>query len=300
MLDADKIVLQKNGAGNFFHIMKILFFAVLFFYVQKVEAGDGSSANKIPSLEETLALALKYNSSHSPDKKRGNVQNKVDSEIVATVQQLYYDLQCKKERLKVAEEVKGYFEKAASKAEEKYEEGNTAVSQLSLTKLKLGMAGATGDIISLSSEMHTAKATLGKMIGRDFGIDSEITDDRIVPLEFKFDKFDDYLNSLLLAQSKGGRRNIGAEKSFALYKAFIKVKESRDKMNLAEKQKKMTRALLVTESSNHDFGIGSSGDLFESLIIYTRVLSGYFETIYNFNMAVVELNKIAGKVPSLS
>ena len=93
---------------------------------------------------------------------------------------------------------------------------------------------------------------------------------------------------------------MGAEKSFALYKAFIKVMESRDKMNLAEKLKKMTRALLVTESSNHDFGIGNSGDLFESLIIYTRVLSGYFETIYNFNMSVVELNKIAGKVPSLS
>jgi hypothetical protein len=300
MLDADKLVLRKNGAGDFIRIKNLLFIAMMFFYVQTVEAGDGSSANKIPSLEETLALALKYNASHSSDKKRGKLQNKEESEIVATVKQLYYDLQCKKERLKVAEEVKGYFEKAASKAEEKFEEGNTAVSQLSLTKLKLGMAGASGDIISLSSDMLASTATLGKMIGRNFGIDSEITDDKIVPLEFKFDKFDDYLNSLFPVESKRDRRNMGAEKSFSLYKAFIKVMESRDKMNLAEKLKKMTRALLVTESSNHDFGIGNSSDLFESLIIYTRVLSGYFETIYNFNMSVVELNKIAGKVPSLS
>lgn len=297
MLDTDKIVLLIRGVAIHHPIQWILFSALLFFHAPAVVAGESIHANKIPSLEETLRLALEYNSMHGAESKR--VKTPADPEIVATVQQLYYDLQCKKERLKVAEEVKGYFEKAATKAEEKYEEGNTAVSQSSLTKLKLGMAGATGDIISLTSDMHIAKVTLGKMIGRNFGMDSEITDDKIAPIEFKYDTFDDFLKGLL-SEARGNRKNMGTEKSFALHKAFIKVKESRDKMNLAEKQKKMTRALLVTESSNYDFGIGNSGDLFEALIIYTRVLSGYYETIYNFNMAVVELNKIAGKIPALS
>jgi hypothetical protein len=48
----------------------------------------------------------------------------------------------------------------------------------------------------------------------------------------------------------------------------------------------MTRALLVTEAANYDFGIGDEADLFEALIIYTRVLVGYYEAIHTFNVAV--------------
>ena len=81
-------------------------------------------------------------------------------------------------------------------------------------------------------------------------------------------------------------------KKFILKKAFIKVNEAREKMGLAKKIKKITRALLVTEVANYDFGIGDSQNLFEALVIYTRVLKGYYETIYNFNMAVADLDKI--------
>ncbi|MZH46999.1 MAG: TolC family protein, partial [Nitrospinae bacterium] len=61
--------------------------------------------------------------------------------------------------------------------------------------------------------------------------------------------------------------------------------------HLAKKNRKITRALLVSEVANYDFGIGNSGDLFEALIIYSRVLNGYYESVYNFNLAVAELNR---------
>ena len=68
--------------------------------------------------------------------------------------------------------------------------------------------------------------------------------------------------------------------------------ETREKLNIARKNRKITRALLVAEVANYDFGIGDPGDLFEALIIYTRVLSGYYDSVYNFNLAVADLNRV--------
>ena len=62
-------------------------------------------------------------------------------------------------------------------------------------------------------------------------------------------------------------------------------------MELALKNRRMTRALLVSEVANYDFGIGDPGDLFQALIIYTRVLSGYYESVYKFNLSIAELDR---------
>ena len=59
---------------------------------------------------------------------------------------------------------------------------------------------------------------------------------------------------------------------------------------MPRKNRKISRALLVSEAANYDFGIGDPGDLFEALIIYTRVLGGYYDAVYNFNVSVAELN----------
>ena len=73
--------------------------------------------------------------------------------------------------------------------------------------------------------------------------------------------------------------------------AFLKVNKTKKKMQLARKNRKMTRALLVSEVANYDFGIGDPGDLFQALIIYTRVLSGYYESVYKFNLSIAELDR---------
>ena len=53
-----------------------------------------------------------------------------------------------------------------------------------------------------------------------------------------------------------------------------------------------TGALLIAEVANYDFGIGDSQELFEALIVYSRVLSGYLDSIYKHNVAVAELEKL--------
>ena len=55
----------------------------------------------------------------------------------------------------------------------------------------------------------------------------------------------------------------------------------------------MTRALLVTEVANYDFGIGNEADLFEALIIYTRVLVGYYEAVHTFNVSVHHFHSLS-------
>ncbi|MFQ5444247.1 MAG: hypothetical protein ACE5EK_06475, partial [Nitrospinales bacterium] len=99
------------------------------------------------------------------------------------------------------------------------------------------------------------------------------------------------------AKTVKSEKELSMEKSVAFREAFLRVNEAREKWKLAKKARKITRALLVTEVANYDFGIGDSAELFEALIIYTRVLSGYYETIYNFNMAVASLRLLEAKHP---
>lgn len=289
-----KILKKPVNIKSCFMMLLFIFMVSTTPDIREVHADNSKDTKQIPPLDETIRIVLKHNSMSLPksSKPKGKQNSESVPDIISKTKKYYYELQLKNEQLKVANEVKEYFEKASSKAEEKYEEGDTSISQSALTKLKLGLSGTLNDIISLTSEIHVAKLSLGDMMGWQISTNDEIADDKIVPLEFKFDNFEEYFKSL----SSHLPRKSRVEQDLSLRSAFIKVKETRDKMNLADKQKKMTRALLVTESSNYDFGIGNPDELFQALIIYTRVLSGYYESIYNFNVAVVELDRTKEQV----
>lgn len=250
-------------------------------------ANEEKKGGKIPSLEETLQIVFKKNSSVLAGPGQKASLSRAEAEF--KVKQHYYRILYKNEQLKIAEEVKKHFEKAVTKSQEKYDEGEDDISQSDITKLKLGLAGTENDIASLKSGIELAKVSLGRMLGWDITQENPTTEKNIRAVQFSFFRFADYLSG-----RKPGNNppNAAGEKRFILKKAFIKVNEAREKMKLAKKIKKITRALLVTEVANYDFGIGDSQDLFEALIIYTRVLKGFYETIYNFNMAVADLDKI--------
>ena len=74
-------------------------------------------------------------------------------------------------------------------------------------------------------------------------------------------------------------------------KAFLDVTASKDKLLLSKMNRKITRALLISEVANYDFGIGDSQELFEALMIYTRIFSSYLDSIYTLNVAVAELEE---------
>ena len=250
-------------------VFKYCFLSVILLVstVHSSEAGGG--AFTIPPLDKIIPLAIEKNQNSS----------KSASENKYLAAKYYYQIQFKTNQLGVAEEVKKRFGTAIEKADEKYEEGEGDISQSDITKLKLGRTGSEHDVIKLEHAIHIAKLDLAELTGLDLSKESTLEEDTIQPVNFPKKSFKEVFG-------KTHRASRLEEK-----KAFIKVDEARAQLDLAKGSRKITRALLVTELANYDFGIGDPGDLFQALIIYTRVLSGYYETVYNFNMAVAELNR---------
>jgi hypothetical protein len=203
------------------------------------------------------------------------------------VRKYYYEIQSDMQKLEILEEVKEHFEKAVTKAEEKYDSGEEDISQSDITKLKLGLAGTLNDIVELDSDIKVARLSLTDMFKEDYSVDAEMRDSVIKPVGFEFNDYEMWSKESGLADNSRSFNN-----KLDLKVAFLKAVEKREKLSLARKNRKITRALLVSEVANYDFGIGDSGDLFQALIIYTRVLGGYYDAVYNFNVAVAELNRL--------
>ena len=211
------------------------------------------------------------------------------------VRKYYYQVQSKTEKLEILKEVKEHFETAVTKAEEKFDSGEEDVSQSAITKLKLGLAGTLNGIVELESEIKIARLFLALIFKDNYSIDGEMADPDIEPVDFKFNNYDKWFKVSELVFGIDLKETTGkhfSSNELALKTGYLKAVETREKLNIARKNRKITRALLVAEVANYDFGIGDPGDLFEALIIYTRVLSGYYDSVYNFNLAVADLNRV--------
>ncbi len=215
----------------------------------------------------------------------------VDKEF--QLRKYFYQIQSKTQKLEILNEVKGHFESAVTKAEEKFNSGEGEVSQSAITKLKLGLAGTLNDIIELESEKKIARLSLASISRNNYSPDREMSDSEINPVEFDFKSYNSWFNAAGLASSKNKPSKASfSNDELALNTGYLKAMETRAKLDIAKENRKITRALLVSEVANYDFGIGDPADLFEALIIYTRVLSGYYDSVYSFNLAVADLNRM--------
>ena len=223
----------------------------------------------IPSLNNILHSFI-------PDKNNLPIEH----EREYSIKKFYYQIQYQSQKLQILNEVKGHFEKSISKAEEKYDEGEEDISQSDITKLKLGLAGTLNDKFGVEADLQISRLSLFEILKNKYEPEAKLLEPNIVPVEFDFDEYQKWCCQ-------------GSELSdvVSLKKSFLKVVEASKKMKLARKNRKITRALLVSEVANYDFGIGDPADLFQALIIYTRVLSGYYESVYKFNLSVAGLNR---------
>jgi hypothetical protein len=163
------------------------------------------------------------------------------------------------------------------------------------------------NIIDLKHGLQIGKLNLGKLINQEFRGDDDIMLRALTPIDFPYTSFDAFLKAKNLnSQSKKITDKVGIvsnkihgeqsiklteENRLLLYKAFLDVTVSKDKLLLSKMNRKITRALLISEVANYDFGIGDSQELFEALMIYTQIFSSYLDSIYTLNVAVAELEK---------
>ena len=251
----------------------LVLYLVLFIFV----ANSFANVEKnIPSLQNIL------------DEVRSTIPEKENikflEQMVFEIKKFYYQIQYQKQKLQILKEVKGHFEKAVNKIEEKYDEGKEDISQSEITKLKLGLAGTLNDIYQVETDLQISRLSLSETLDNKYPPNAKLLESDIVPIEFQFDSFFSWLKE----QSISSKEN---KSLLILRKSFLKVVEASKKMKLARKSRKMTRALLVSEVANYDFGVGESGDLFQALIIYTQVLSGYYNSVYKFNLSVAILDR---------
>jgi len=231
--------------------------------------------DKLPSQEQALEMSVSRYSAE----KSSTLTFPLD--IALEVRRNYDLIMARREQIEISVEVKGHFEKALKEAEKKYEAGDEDISSSSITKLKLGLAGTLNDISGFNSDIALAQLRLEKYMGVRWAQQVDISGPKFQPVVFPHRTVNEFLKS-----NTSGSKTPKESGLFDLREAMIEVNKARAQLELGSKNRKMTRALLVTEAANYDFGIGNEADLFESLIIYTRVLVGYYEAIHTFNVAV--------------
>jgi len=269
-------------------------------------AADTKSGTTI-SLQELIELSLDYNS-----KNRANKKYLPPEHITFLVKKYFYQIETQVEQLGTAKEVRDHFQKAVEKSKEIFDSGEGDVSQSDLTKLKLGLSNTLNNIIDLEHDIQIGKLNLGKLINQELRDGNDITVTDPIPIDFPYTSFDGYLKAKNLTPqakkiiSEAGivsneinveqSTKLTEENSLLLYKAFLGVTSSKDKVMLGKKNRKITRALLVSEVANYDFGIGDSQELFEALIMYTRVYNSYLDSIYTLNVSAAELEKLTDSI----
>lgn len=269
-------------------------------------AADTKSETTI-SLQELIELSLDYNSKNKASKKYLPPEH-----ITFLVKKYFYQIETQVEQLDTEKEVRGHFQKAVEKSKEIFDSGEGDVSQADLTKLKLGLSNTLNNIINLEHDIQIGKLNLGKLINQELRDGNDITVTDPIPIDFPYTSFDGYLKAKNLtpeAKKIIGKASIVSneihveqstklteENRLLLYKAYLDITSSKDKVRLGKKNRKITRALLVSEVANYDFGIGDSQELFEALIMYTHVFSNYLDSIYTLNVSVAELEKLTDSI----
>jgi hypothetical protein len=256
------------------------------------------------SLQKLIELALDYNL-----KNKENSKYLPPEKTTFLIKKYFYQIETQMEQLNTAKEVRGHFQKAVEKTKKIFDSGEGDVSQADLTKLKLGLSNTLNNIIDLEHSLQIGKLNSGELINQELRVDTDVIFADPIAIDFPYASFDDFLGARNLnLQSKkiNGKADIFSneiqrkqtiklteENRLLLYKAFLDVTTSKDKLLLSKKNRKVTRALLVSEVANYDFGIGDSQELFEALMIYTRIFSSYLDSIHTLNVAAAELEMLS-------
>ena len=66
-------------------------------------------------------------------------------------------------------------------------------------------------------------------------------------------------------------------------------------VELPSAARRAARALLVTTLSNFNLGVGEAKDVFDGLGLYMRIVSDYYKTIRDYNIAAARLTQATGQ-----
>jgi outer membrane protein TolC len=76
---------------------------------------------------------------------------------------------------------------------------------------------------------------------------------------------------------------------------YLEVQETQQKMEAAQDARRAVRALLATTLANFELGLGEGKEVFENLGLYTRIVSEYYTSVRDYNIAAARLTQATGQ-----
>jgi outer membrane protein TolC len=80
-----------------------------------------------------------------------------------------------------------------------------------------------------------------------------------------------------------------------IQRRYLEVQETQQKMEAAQDARRAVRALLATTLANFELGIGEGKEVFENLGLYTRIVSEYYTSVRDYNIAAARLTQATGQ-----
>jgi len=80
-----------------------------------------------------------------------------------------------------------------------------------------------------------------------------------------------------------------------IQRRYLEVQETQQKMEAAQDARRAVRALLATTLANFELGIGEGKEVFENLGLYARIVSDYYTSVRDYNIAAAKLTQATGQ-----
>ena len=80
-----------------------------------------------------------------------------------------------------------------------------------------------------------------------------------------------------------------------IQRRYLEVQETQQKMDAAQDARKAVRALLATTLANFELGVGEGKEVFENLGLYARIVSDYYTSVRDYNIAAANLTQATGQ-----
>ena len=80
-----------------------------------------------------------------------------------------------------------------------------------------------------------------------------------------------------------------------IQRRYLEMQETQQKMDATQDARRAVRALLATTLANFELGIGEGKEVFENLGLYTRIVSEYYTSVRDYNIAAAKLTQATGQ-----
>lgn len=98
-----------------------------------------------------------------------------------------------------------------------------------------------------------------------------------------------------LSQVEAQKHNATSGIALDMQRRYLEVQETQQKMAAVQDARKAVRALLATTLANFELGLGEGKEVFENLGLYARVVSEYYTTVRDVNIAAAQLTRATGQ-----